>query len=60
MPKSGSQVSKSAKVNPLNLEIEAIEMFCQPGCGTSTTSHLCTCPVSATTTSSLFTSKTTT
>jgi hypothetical protein len=42
----------------LDLEVQEIEAFCHPGCGTSTTSHACTCPVSATTTASLFIAKT--
>jgi hypothetical protein len=46
------------KSKALNLEVEELEVVCNPGCGTSTTSHLCTCPISATTTASLFTSRT--
>jgi len=46
------------QATPLNLEIQEIEAFCNPGCGTSTTSRACTCPISATTTGSLFTAKT--
>ncbi len=42
----------------LHLEVEEIEAACNPGCGTSTTSHLCTCPIRLTTTASLFTAKT--
>jgi hypothetical protein len=49
---------KTEKAVPLNLEVEVIEQHCHPGCGTSTTSSACTCPVSATTTGSLFTAKT--
>jgi len=52
------QKKTEEKAIPLNLEIEEIEQFCNPGCGTSTTSHACTCPVQVTTTGSLFTSKT--
>jgi len=47
------------KSKALNLEVEQLEVVCNPGCGTSTTSHRCTCPVSATTTGSLFTARTT-
>jgi hypothetical protein len=46
------------KTVPLNLEVQEIELSCRPGCGTSTTSSLCTCPISNTTMGSLFTSKT--
>jgi len=43
----------------LSLEVEALEQSCNPGCGSSTTSNKCTCPISITTTGSLFTAKTT-
>lgn len=33
----------------LDLEIEDLEMKCKPGCGSSTTSPLCTCPIILTT-----------
>jgi len=46
------------KPQALALEVEVIEASCNPGCGSSTTSRLCTCPISASTTGSLFTSKT--
>ena len=46
------------KALPLNLEVEEIEQHCNPGCGTSTTSRACTCPITASTTGSLFTAKT--
>lgn len=49
---------KNKKMRSLELEVREIEQTCNPGCGSSTTSRLCTCPVSATTTSSLFTAKT--
>jgi hypothetical protein len=47
----------SKKVRALELEVQPLEMFCNPGCGTSMTSRKCTCPISITTTGSLFTSK---
>ena len=50
---------KTTKSRPLNLEVEPIEQHCHPGCGTSTTSSLCTCPISSSTTESLFTAKST-
>lgn len=50
---------KNPRAVPLNLEVEAIEQHCKPGCNTSTTSSACTCPISATTTGSLFTAETT-
>jgi hypothetical protein len=43
----------------LELEIEELELSCNPGCGTSSTHRLCTCPISASTTASLFTARTT-
>jgi hypothetical protein len=46
------------KSKALNLEVEALEMHCNPGCGSSSTDPRCTCPISATTTGSLFTSRT--
>ena len=45
------------KVRALELEVQPLEAFCNPGCGTSSTSPKCTCPISITTTGSLFTSK---
>ncbi|MFL6235798.1 MAG: hypothetical protein ACJ76N_21895 [Thermoanaerobaculia bacterium] len=50
---------KVNKPQALALEVEVIEQSCHPGCGTSTTSRLCTCPVSASTAGSLFTATTT-
>jgi len=50
---------KALPPTPLSLEVESLEAFCNPGCGTSTTSNKCTCPISATTTGSLFTAKAT-
>lgn len=47
------------KSKALNLEIEELEVSCNPGCGSSSTSRLCTCPISASTTASLFTARTT-
>jgi len=49
---------KTVKPVALDLEVDAIESHCKPGCGTSTTSSLCTCPITLTTTASLFTAKT--
>ncbi|HTQ80402.1 MAG TPA: hypothetical protein VMM92_10430 [Thermoanaerobaculia bacterium] len=46
------------KVMALQLEIEELEQFCNPGCGTSSTSPHCTCPVTPSTTGSLFTART--
>jgi hypothetical protein len=43
------------KPQALSLEVEALEQSCNPGCGSSTTSNRCTCPVSISTTGSLFT-----
>lgn len=43
------------KPQALSLEVEALEQSCNPGCGSSTTSNKCTCPVSASTAGSLFT-----
>jgi hypothetical protein len=54
-------MDKNTKKNMrgLELEVQEVEQFCNPGCGTSTTSRRCTCPISATTTGSLFTAKAT-
>jgi len=41
----------------LDLEVQEIESWCNPGCGSSSTSPLCTCPIRASTTASLFTAK---
>ena len=46
------------KMRSLDLVVQEIEQHCNPGCGSSTTSRLCTCPISASTASSVFTSKT--
>jgi hypothetical protein len=43
-------MNASTKPAALDLEVEAIESHCKPGCGSSTTSTLCTCPISASTT----------
>jgi len=43
------------KPQALSLEVEALEQSCNPGCGSSTTSNKCTCPISISTTGSLFT-----
>ena len=47
------------KPKALNLEVEELEISCNPGCGSSTTSSRCTCPISCTTTGSLFTARAT-
>jgi len=49
----------TAKPISLNLEVQELEAWCNPGCGTSTTSSKCTCPIRLTTTASLFTARTT-
>jgi len=46
------------KAKALSLEIEELEVSCNPGCGTSSTHRLCTCPISASTPASLFTART--
>jgi hypothetical protein len=50
---------KQSKPQALALEIEVLEQTCNPGCGSSTTSNKCTCPIRLTTTGSLFTANTT-
>ncbi len=50
---------QDTKPQALSLEVQEIEAWCNPGCGSSTTSNRCTCPISITTTGSLFTAKTT-
>ena len=49
---------KQSKPQALALEIEVLEQTCNPGCGSSTTSNRCTCPIRLTTTCSLFTANT--
>ncbi len=39
-------MNKSKKPVSLNLELETVESRCKPGCGSSTTLPLCTCPIS--------------
>jgi hypothetical protein len=53
-------MTQKTQVKPkaLDLEIEELEVSCNPGCGTSSTHRLCTCPISASTTASLFTART--
>ena len=41
---------KTAKPMALDLEVETLEVKCRPGCGSSTTSTLCTCPIRISTT----------
>jgi hypothetical protein len=59
LKKGEIMVQQENKPQALALEVEVIEQTCNPGCGTSTTNRHCTCPISASTTGSLFTSKTT-
>ena len=49
---------KETQPQALSLEVQEIEQYCNPGCGSSTTSNKCTCPISLTTTGSLFTPQT--
>jgi hypothetical protein len=49
----------TARPVALELEVQEIEAWCNPGCGTSSTDPRCTCPIRLTTTASLFTAKTT-
>lgn len=49
---------KETKPQALALEVQELEAWCNPGCGSSTTSNKCTCPVFITTTGSLFTAST--
>lgn len=43
---------------PLDLVIDEIESLAKPGCNSSSTNRLCTCPVSPVNTGNLFTGKT--
>lgn len=45
------------KKRGLELEVQEVEQFCNPGCGSSSTNPRCTCPIGITTTGSLFTAK---
>jgi hypothetical protein len=47
------------KSHGLDLEVHEVEIYCNPGCGSSSTNPRCTCPISLSTTSSLFTAKAT-
>jgi hypothetical protein len=51
-------MTETKKVRALELEVQPLEAFCTPGCGTSSTHPGCTCPVFPSTTGSLFTAKT--
>ena len=51
-------MTENKKVRALELEVQPLESHCRPGCGSSSTHPLCTCPISASTTGSLFTAKT--
>lgn len=46
------------KPQALSLEIQELESWCNPGCGTSSTNPRCTCPISISTAGSLFTANT--
>lgn len=48
---------KNQRMRGLDLEVQEVERFGCIGCGTSSTSPHCTCPVSPTTTGSPFTAK---
>jgi hypothetical protein len=48
---------KQKSTHALDLEVEEVEFFACSGCGTSSTSPRCTCPVSPSTTGSLFTAE---
>ncbi len=50
--------AKSIKPVALDLEVQEVESFCNPGCDTSTTSPRCTSRPLPSTTASLFTAKT--
>jgi hypothetical protein len=54
-------MTKSSHAQPqvLDLEVQEIEVFCNPGCNTSSTHPACTCPIRPSTTGSLFTAKAT-
>jgi len=56
----GATMTEAKTVQPvaLDLEVQEIEAFCNPGCNTSTTLPSCTCRPRPTTTASLFTAKT--
>ena len=49
----------NARMRGLDLKVEEVEQFACVGCGTSSTSPHCTCPVIPSTTGSLFTAKAT-
>jgi hypothetical protein len=49
---------KTAKPIALDLEVQEIEQYCNPGCSSSSTNPRCTCPSFPSTTGSLFTART--
>ncbi len=53
-----TEEKSQAKPIVLSLEVEELEVFCNPGCTTSSTHPACTCPSVPSTTASLFTAKT--
>jgi hypothetical protein len=58
-PKEKQMTQKpETKSKALNLEVDAVESYCNPGCGSSSTDPRCTCPIRLTTTASLFTART--
>ena len=54
-----SEKIQAKSIPTLDLEVQEIESYCNPGCGSSSTDPRCTCPIRLTTTASLFTAKTT-
>jgi hypothetical protein len=48
---------KNKSMSALDLEVQEVEQFVCGGCGTSSTSPRCTCPVFPSTTGSLFTAE---
>jgi len=48
----------SVKPPALDLEVQELEAWCNPGCDSSTTSPRCDCPVRLTTAASLLTAQT--
>jgi hypothetical protein len=53
----GAYMAELKKMQALELEVQALEQHCNPGCSTSTTHPACTCPT-ASLASSLFIAKT--
>ncbi len=55
-----SEKSQARPTLALDLEVQEIESFCNPGCNTSSTHPACTCPSLPSTTGSLFVARATT